>query len=503
MISFKFNDYDFSKLVVVETLSMPFLSKEAALTSVGRADGSLFNYSRHLANKIELGCHLVSDLSRTNVAHTRDAILAQLDTDAPARLVFSNDPSRYFSAIFDGDQTYEARYANFTDITLTFTVPDGLAHAVTPKTFTSPTDTTVVKNVGTAKAWPVLEAQMQSDNGFVGFINPNTGGVLQFGKLEEVDKIPAPSSDKAIAFSMETKPAGATENTGFMQYAYNLNDTSTPNKFDGAMVYGNLSGDKNSASPGFIAQDWGACWLGPSLHADIVGNYDDDQTGSFNFSNRYRIPTVTTRMFRIETTLESAGDGVMTCILRSSTIKKNDAWMDMYVNGRQVKSVSINLKKLPLDFCELEMQRRGDTATFILNTVKSGTTLQIGGMSVKYSFSIEDFGQVPIDAMTVWFSGYRSVDYFPMGVFWSNCSFTWINAAADIDIPNTFSAGDVLTVDTGTHSVLLNGAPSSLFTIGNQWDKFGITEPETDIQTVVSDWAAQPVTIITLEEAFD
>ncbi|MBG9983347.1 phage tail family protein [Aerococcaceae bacterium DSM 111022] len=69
------------------------------------------------------------------------------------------------------------------------------------------------------------------------------------------------------------------------------------------------------------------------------------------------------------------------------------------------------------------------------------------------------------------------------------------------DITNTFTKGDVLTIDNKNNQVLLNGSTyQDYFDPASQF--FDIDFGETDLQVIVSDWAQMPTVNLQIEERF-
>ena len=66
-----------------------------------------------------------------------DELKALVNSDEPQKLVFDIFPDRYFNAIFTGAEEYDATDLKYTPLTLTFDVPDGLAHAIEPIGFSN------------------------------------------------------------------------------------------------------------------------------------------------------------------------------------------------------------------------------------------------------------------------------------------------------------------------------------------------------------------------------
>lgn len=99
------------------------------LDQVGRSDGKMFSYIR-----ADEGTITVTAIVRTDVNKKRRLLADALTTSTPAKLVFADEPDIYYNAISTGQITLDEAYLHNT-MTITFTVPDGIAHSVATKTF--------------------------------------------------------------------------------------------------------------------------------------------------------------------------------------------------------------------------------------------------------------------------------------------------------------------------------------------------------------------------------
>ncbi|WCZ18950.1 phage tail protein [Lacticaseibacillus paracasei] len=98
------------------------------LDQVGRSDGKMFSYIR-----ADEGTITVTAIVRTDVNKKRRLLADALTTSTPAKLVFADEPDIYYNAISTGQITLDEAYLHNT-LTITFTVPDGIAHSVATKT---------------------------------------------------------------------------------------------------------------------------------------------------------------------------------------------------------------------------------------------------------------------------------------------------------------------------------------------------------------------------------
>lgn len=125
-----FNDINISKwidgiLLVTRNVGQ---NRVPQLDQVGRSDGKMFSYIR-----ADEGTITVTAIVRNDVNKKRRLLADALTTSAPAKLVFADEPNIYYNAISTGQITLDEAYLHNT-LTITFTVPDGIAHSVATQT---------------------------------------------------------------------------------------------------------------------------------------------------------------------------------------------------------------------------------------------------------------------------------------------------------------------------------------------------------------------------------
>lgn len=125
-----FNDINISKwldgiLLVTRNVGQ---NRVPQLDQVGRSDGKMFSYIR-----ADEGTITVTAIVRTDVNKKRRLLADALATSTPTKLIFADEPDIYYNAISTGQTTLDEAYLHNT-LTITFTVPDGIAHSVATKT---------------------------------------------------------------------------------------------------------------------------------------------------------------------------------------------------------------------------------------------------------------------------------------------------------------------------------------------------------------------------------
>lgn len=119
-----------------------------------------------------------------NVLDTIDK-LNLLFREKKKRLIFKRQPDRFYIAELKNEIDPSSAVRN-SEITLTFNVPDGVAHAIYPKEIKASNASEIqITNEGTADVSPVITIKNKSDNGFISIINET--GVTALGVRESLN----------------------------------------------------------------------------------------------------------------------------------------------------------------------------------------------------------------------------------------------------------------------------------------------------------------------------
>lgn len=135
--SFTIDGKETKHLFQIAKLNIPFLSKDNEFFQVGNTDGKHFRNTRLGDYTLSIDGFIIKDNTGKTVPQVMDELKALVNSDEPQKLVFDIFPDRYFNAIFTGAEEYDATDLKYTPLTLTFDVPDGLAHAIEPIGFSN------------------------------------------------------------------------------------------------------------------------------------------------------------------------------------------------------------------------------------------------------------------------------------------------------------------------------------------------------------------------------
>lgn len=352
---------------------------------------------------------------------------------------------------------------------------------------TSLSEYVAVTNVGSFKAWPIIRAKMNGENGLVGLLNLNEG-MLQFGNAEDVDILQGKRSDKVIEIPF---------NNNGDQFEYGKTN----------VTYTHLNFDPNRANkPGTGSLNWtkslenvypvydsntDTVWGGPTLYKAIPRNSANANTGDFVWANRVGFGSDVPKRGRLELTLHSADKAILSIVVRDSDARAHMLSVDFWINKEQVITKHLDRKVFTGGWFGMNISRtNGSNYEFKFSKVDRVTK---GGVisSADYimPFNVPELANVPITSMLCWFQRYANEPVSTMN--WADTKFTWTNEQVITNVPNTFSDGDILEVDVKERKVYVNGIENNyLHALGNRWERFAIEPGTTTILPVSSSWAS-------------
>lgn len=156
--------------------------------------------------------------------------------------------------------------------------------------------------------------------------------------------------------------------------------------------------------------------------------------------------------------------------------------MSFYVNGKWVNSTPIDLHYNNYYFGAREKAVQTTTVTKVGNTV----TFAVGGYKRQYvNDDIADMAVTQVTFMFEQYSTHPTLAY--NGLYWAK--FVKNNCDTYKDIPNKFSANDVLEADCSSGEIYLNGISSpDLGALGNDWEGFYLIPGLNQIGFSYSNW---------------
>lgn len=487
------------------------LSPEIETLETGTRDGSALKSKRYPARVILVKYQLIADSAEAfRTAYNQ---LAQALDVEDAELIFNDEPDKFLkgtpSAIGEVEPGRNAVIGEFE-----ITCVDPFKYSV-EEYEVSPADLgsdVVVGKVfeidygGTYKGFPKLEASFydesetdgdteteltgNGDCGFVAFISDD-GKIIQMGDEDETDSgdtgvisqtLVAQNFNKATSWGSAAQALWAVNSE--------VLSVDAVEQIGEMAIEQTADGDEYYLTPSSYGTATGL--HGASITRVIPAD-SNGETGSANFTMTYAqrlgistdtgIGGVTEKGCFQALLVDGSGDekkivaGVHIC---KPTIGSQGE-LYFYLNNAVVHTQSIDLSADNPYFGASDsvktsiIKKEGDTVTF-----------NIGG--IKQSFKTSEIEEMVVTEITFIFGQYGST--LPLannGLYYAK--FIKNNQSNWRNIPNKFSAGDVVTVDCRTGEIAMNNAPAPEYgALGNDWENFYLKPGANKIVVVYSDW---------------
>lgn len=277
-IGVKFNNQDFSDILVVESLQRGVrLGRSSNLNNRKSKKGVDF-----LGVSSDIILFEMKFIFTVDIKEGREKLTERLNVSEPKTLILSDDPGKVYYAFPQGDidVTEESVFAKGTII---WEIPDGVSYSIQDYLFTNKStdgelfDYVTIDNPGTEPMDLELTANFKSDNGFLG-LESDTGAVRSlFGDMEEIDGYYYEVSEKLFDDHFNVSPG------------WTLNNGVVPPVTNSTTQQGTFSYKQEAVGEGFAyPTNYGTpttSWSGPSLTknipADSNGKYPENWTSAF------------------------------------------------------------------------------------------------------------------------------------------------------------------------------------------------------------------------------
>ena len=492
------------------------LAPDIETYETGVRDGSILQSKRFPARTITVGYQLIASSAEAFRA-AFNALNAALDVEE-AELIFADEPDKFFIGTpFGRGDVPAGRNA----ITGEFDIlcVDPFKYSVQEYEVTPTLDdgtTFAIQYNGTYRSYPTLVAEFadedddtsggltgNGDCGYVAFLSDDAA-IIQLGDPDE------PDTENYAKSQTLTKQIFTSYNaTVASKWPINTGRTSSSAvTATGTVVVGKDAGNVRM----LVANSYGTGteWHGPSITRTIPADASG-HVGAKNFRLSYK-----QRMCMGQGKKDTKQRGLFQCLLvnvsgskrtivAGLSVNKNktgkQALLKLYVNGKTVHTQYIDLtyhnkyfgyKKVVTE----KIKKKGKVIKKkrIIQPVLSSTirkygktvTFNIGG--IKKAFKVSAIANTEVHEITFLMGKYASVTPLTYnGLFWAK--FISDSCETFRDIPNKFSAGDVVEADCEDGEIYLNDARApELGALGNDWETFYLEPGTNQIGVAWSDW---------------
>lgn len=492
------------------------LAPDIETYETGVRDGSTLQSKRFPARTITVGYQLIASSAEAFRA-AFNALNAALDVEE-AELIFADELDKFFIGTpFGRGDVPAGRNA----VTGEFDIlcADPFKYSCTEYEVTPTLDdgtTFAIQYNGTYRSYPTLVAEFadedddttggltgSGDCGYVAFLSDDAA-IIQLGDPDEPD-----TEDYAKSQTLTKQIFTSYNATVAAKWPINTGRTSSSAvTATGTVVVGKDAENIRM----LVANSYGTGteWHGPSITRTIPADASG-HVGAKNFRLSYK-----QRMCMGQGKKDTKQRGLFQCLLvnvngsertivAGLSVNKNktgkQALLKLYVNGKTVHTQYIDLtyhnkyfgyKKVVTE----KIKKKGKVIKKkrIIQPVLSSTirkygktvTFNIGG--IKKAFKVSAIANTEVHEITFLMGKYASVTPLTYnGLFWAK--FISDSCETFRDIPNKFSAGDVVEADCEDGEIYLNDARApELGALGNDWETFYLEPGANQIGVVWSDW---------------
>lgn len=401
-------------------------------------NGAELSYSTYGPKTISLE-YKIRNGTAEGISEFRRKMGGILNSEEEKRLIFSDEPNLYYDAVPDGGGILNEEHI-VSEGTLTFLVPDGLAHSTTEKTFEASANSdgvleaTVVNN-GTVSVPVSYEITHNHENGFIGIVSEY--GILQYGSSDEADDEAREKSETLLKYTKPSDYNAMTEGKGILA----SNDTFP--------MTGKLTGYED----GWLrmqSSGSGSSWHGAArqvtLPADSSGN-----SGAVNFKLDANILFQTSKATEMGLLELVVGDenGEHLASIHIVKSSKSDSMCSAIF---QVQAVEKGRVKYEPNASSATSSKNG-----LVSISKSGELFEFVFGGKTYPFRVPEAAKKKGLSITIFIGQYGS-DVNPVrNMAFGKMSFRKDNVQYRVDIPNRYADGDVITIDGETTKMYVNG----------------------------------------------
>ena len=492
------------------------LAPDIETYETGVRDGSTLQSKRFPARTITVGYQLIASSAEAFRA-AFNALNAALDVEE-AELIFADEPDKFFIGTPSGRGDVPA---GRNAITGEFDIlcADPFKYSVQEYEVTPTLDdgtTFAIQYNGTYRSYPTLVAEFadedddtaggltgSGDCGYVAFLSDDAA-IIQLGDPDE------PDTENYAKSQTLTKQIFTSYNaTVASKWPINTGRTSSSAvTATGTVVVGKDAENIRM----LVANSYGTGteWHGPSITRTIPADASG-HVGAKNFRLSYK-----QRMCMGQGKKDTKQRGLFQCLLvnvsgskrtivAGLSVNKNktgkQALLKLYVNGKTVHTQYIDLtyhnkyfgyKKVVTEKIKKKgkvIKKKRIIQPALSSTIRKygkTVTFNIGG--IQKAFKVSAIANTEVHEITFLMGKYASVTPLTYnGLFWAK--FISDSCETFRDIPNKFSAGDVVEADCEDGEIYLNDARApELGALGNDWETFYLEPGTNQIGVVWSDW---------------
>lgn len=472
-LSVKYNDIELNKYLSVLKGFTPFVGAEwnpEVSSAVETNCGADFLYTKYRSKILEMPFEISG-----NLEEKCDALQKILNVNKPKPLIFGNLPQKMFYAVPTGTLDFE-EIAMFGTGTITWLIPDGLAHATTLTHFTAYRNNGVlemeINNQGT-EAVPIdFEITNNHENGYIGIVSEH--GIIQIGRVDEKDEEQYEKSQLLLDHNFATDKTSGWE----------LNKATTVK-----VVSEHAQVGTGGIRDGYLyPTDYGtgANWHGPSwthkIPADTNGHIGAKNC-TFSWHHYFTTSTINNLGVAQFLMTDKNKKNVAAVTYFKNAAGQNYGHVHMYINGKVYKEIDME--------CSYNNPITGQQAG-MASISKYGERFEFSIGGITYPFNAPEMKDIEVTEVSVYFGRWGTNEPIGANLVYS-MSFTSHSVEAWRDVPNRFKKGSVVRVDGNEGKIYTDGVVNMLDEV--RGTKYILAPPgKTKLQFGYSDFSDPPPT---------
>lgn len=418
------------------------------LREIESVSGTEFVYSRYKEKSIVIE-YMINNQTARQLSDFRRSAAGLIHSKEPKKLIFSDEPELYYDAILSGEAKLDENYLQSTG-TLTFVVPDGLAHSTVEKVFPASPNAdgileAVIVNEGTEAVPVSYEIVHNHENGYIGIVSEH--GVMQYGYIDEPDTEVRQKSQVLINYKEASDFAGMAVNTG------KIIPASIPQNGSFKTVAADGKTWLALNDPGFNPDYWAGASKSMTIPADSNGHIGA-KNFMFQLKTWFETGVITQTGLIYVALADSAGKEIAMMNLQKFTTGNNTAECYMQVEKRAYKCVrwepgywSVTNK----DKGMISIQKHGGLFEFTLG-------------EQRYPMQYDDLAEKEVTQVIILLGQIlnRGAEHKSLVSRMYIGEMMFRSDAVDYayDIPNRYREGSVCEVDGNTGKFYVDGVPS-------------------------------------------
>ena len=477
----KFNDIELSDYINILQGFTPFIGAEWEPTVQSGGEmkrGSDFGYTTYKTKEIPMPFTITGDIGKKY-----DDLQKVLNVSEPKPLIFEDAPDRVFYAIPSGDLEFEETGCLGTG-TITWLVPDGVAHATTERSFAAAVNSSgileaTIINAGTESVPVDYTITHGSENGYIGIVSNQ--GIIELGSVAELDGETVGKSEALLNYRSYSDYSGMASGGLFYDGTYGIDGTFKETVYDGTSWL-----DIDSAGTG---TGWHGAAKTILLPADTNG-----EVGAANFMLQSKVwfrPEDISQLGIVEYAIaDEDGGNLMSVRIAKWDPARETAALIFCIAGQEVKRV---------EFASMHSQLMvHDAGQFYMS--KSGGKFEFY-FGESYQFERTDLEEKKAKTVSV-FIGQRGTYAMVEKMRIQYLTFRKDNVTEWKDIPNRYQPGDVIYIDGKSTKVYVNGIQSAGDVVKGS-NFFHVPPGETKVQFYCSDFCeSKPTITAKIREAY-